>query len=280
MTWTGPARAEAHTAALKVPEQMGIVRSKSSFGVRVPDGVYGKIYSLLKSGATAPLRVQVSKLFRLGPVPQKASAQDVQAWAQKCSWQVRVVKALGPGHWLVGSAVDPPSVFPAFNGQAVLIQPVRQRASAQAVVQSGSLPTLARTDKDDEDPWIHQDPGRLTAPLKACHPAPRQLRRQILPGRFKAPLSAGSRTRSLGFLHLSRLCKGLSRTRPLSVLRSRIAGPRTCNPSITRSEPSTTSSLRCRQTWHSSFRPASPRLLQHKVSSRLLCKQVLKNCVA
>ena len=42
VVWTGPVRAEAHTAALKVPEQMGIVRSKSSFGVRVPEDAYGK----------------------------------------------------------------------------------------------------------------------------------------------------------------------------------------------------------------------------------------------
>ena len=57
---------------------------------------------MLKSGAEAPLRVQVSKLFRVGPVPQKASSQDVQASCQ------------GPrARTLVGWAtVDPPSVFP------------------------------------------------------------------------------------------------------------------------------------------------------------------------
>ena len=160
IVWTGPHRADVATAALKVPEQLGIVRSKAGFGASVPESAYAKVYSMLKAGAAPPPRVQVSKLFRVGPIPQKAGAREVQAWADKCSWQVRVIKALGPGHWLLGSPVDPPSVYPAFNGQTVLIQPVRQKGPAQAVLQSGTLPTPATVAAGDTDPWLQSDPWK------------------------------------------------------------------------------------------------------------------------
>ena len=61
------------------------------------------------------------------------------------------MKALGPGHWLVGSAVDPPSVFPAFNGQTLLSQP----ASAS-----------------EPDPWLRNDPWKQCRTSRGLPAAP------------------------------------------------------------------------------------------------------------
>ena len=57
----------------------------------------------------------------------------------------------------LGSAVDPPSVWPAFNGQTLLIQPVQQRGQRQAVVQSGTVPPTHSASSTD-DPWANGDP--------------------------------------------------------------------------------------------------------------------------
>ena len=167
VVWTGSARADATTAALKVPEQLGIVRSKGSFGVRVPELLFSKIHSLLRPGVPPPTRVQVTRLFRVGPIPQKAG----QAWANLCSWQVRVMKSLGPGHWLLGSNVDPPSVYPAFN----------ERQGRQAVVQSGVLPTTACS-ASTEDPWTHTDPWKTYRTAKGL-PTPSKVPAPQLPAR-------------------------------------------------------------------------------------------------
>ena len=175
VVWTGPHRADATTAAIKVPEQLGIVRSRSGFGIRVPEASYAKVYASLKPGISPPARVQVTKLFRLGPVPQRAGGKEVQARAALCSWQIRVIKALGPGHWLVGSAVDPPSVFPAFNGQTLLIQPVKSRSVGQAVVQSGSLPVSQAASASEQDPWLHNDPWKQYRSSRGLTAAPRQV---------------------------------------------------------------------------------------------------------
>ena len=69
VVWTGPNRVDAVTAAIKVPEQLGIVRSRSGFGMRVPEASFAKVYASLKPGTEPPTRVQVTKLFRVGPVP-------------------------------------------------------------------------------------------------------------------------------------------------------------------------------------------------------------------
>ena len=94
-----------------------------------------------------------------------------------------MIKSLGPGHWLLGSAVGPPSVYPAFNGQTLLIQPVQQRGQQQAVVQSGTMPP-ASVPASTEDPWLHGDPwqsyraaqGMTTGPK----PAPSASAREVV----------------------------------------------------------------------------------------------------
>ena len=75
VVWTGPNRGEATAAAIKVPEQLGVVRSRSGFGLRVPDAAFAKVYATLKPGIPPPTRVQVTKLFRIGPIPQKAGSK-------------------------------------------------------------------------------------------------------------------------------------------------------------------------------------------------------------
>ena len=195
IVWIGASKAEAMKASLQVQGQLGIVRAKARFGLRVPAARFTKIFAALKPDHTAPTRIQVKALYRVGPIPAGAGATEIQQWAVKASWQVRVIKALGATHWLLGAASDPPTVYPAFNGQTVLITKVPPRHPPQPVVQSGSFSsrtshtstaTGSNTGSDAKiDPWLQSDPWSSYRPTKsgpisftstaATAPAPRQL---------------------------------------------------------------------------------------------------------
>ncbi|CAE7736117.1 unnamed protein product, partial [Symbiodinium sp. CCMP2456] len=164
--WIGGQRQDAVKASLQIPEQRGLVRSKDRFGLRVPEARYEAAYGLIRPGQTAPNRVAVQYLFRVGPVPAGADATAVSTWAAKFNWSIKIIRASGPSHWLVGAAQQPPSAWPLFNSQTVLINPVHQREVRQSVVQSGSLstkaqatpPAAAKEPRAAEDPWLFSDP--------------------------------------------------------------------------------------------------------------------------
>ncbi|CAE7258026.1 unnamed protein product, partial [Symbiodinium microadriaticum] len=169
--WLGTSRGDAVRAALQTPEQLGIVRAKARFGLRVPAARFAAIFANLRPGQMIPNKVAVNQLYRIGPLPQTASAEAIVDWATRAGWQVRVIKALGARHWLLGASAPPPSVYPAFNGQTILVNPVGARPTAPPVVQSGNLgpravtgpPRTEPASMKPEDPWVHFDPWRAAA---------------------------------------------------------------------------------------------------------------------
>ena len=208
--WIGPWRPEALKAALQIQDQRGLVRAKGRFGLRVPEARHDAVYAQLRPGQPVPAKIAVSSLFRVGPIPTGADAAALCTWANKFGWPIRAIKALGPSHWLVGSAKSPPLAWPLFNGQTVLINPVQQREQSAPVVQSGTFapsaasgpfpvrPTLPaprnpRTLGYFPTRGVRQAPS-LLLPLRACpllHFPPPAL---LLPARSLAPLSSGSNT--------------------------------------------------------------------------------------
>ena len=183
--WIGTQRAEAVKAALQIQDQRGLVRAKGRYGLRVPEARFATVFGQLRPGQTAPSRIAVSHLYRVGPVPQSADAQALTTWAAKFSWTVKVLKALGPSHWLLGSSEEPPLEWPLFNGQTILVSRVQQRTATAPVIQSGSFQTaapapVAQTTKDGksgEDPWLTSDPwSNARSTLSSFGGRPSQLR--------------------------------------------------------------------------------------------------------
>ena len=169
VVWLGSSRAEAVKASLQVQGQLGLVRSKDRYGLRVPDARHGAVFQQLRPGQAVPTKVTVSKLFKMGPVPAGADAISVEKWATGGGWSVKVLKALGPQHWLLGSNTEPPVAYPAFNGQTVLVSKVQQRSNPAPMVQSGQLqsrplPGPAASSHQGEDPWNHSDPWSSALP--------------------------------------------------------------------------------------------------------------------
>ena len=172
IVWLGPTRAEAIKASLQVPGQLGLVRARDRYGLRVPESRHEAIFKQLRPGQAAPSKLDVKHLWRMGPVPANADAAAIQAWANGSKWTVKVLKALGPQHWLLGSQVEPPQAYPGFNGQTVMVTKVPQRAAPTPIVQSGHLqgrqtsaetPLSAPRSSTEEDPWLTNDPWAKAA---------------------------------------------------------------------------------------------------------------------
>ncbi|CAE7231259.1 unnamed protein product [Symbiodinium sp. CCMP2456] len=190
IVWLGNSKAEVLKLSLQVKGQLGIVRSRARFGIRVAATKFEQTFGQLRPGQVAPAKVEVKHLFRVGPLPAGAGADEIREWAMKAAWQVRVIKALGASHWLLGAAGEPPSVFPAFNGQTVLITKLPQRAPQRSELQSGSFnsrQSFPSGQRAEEDPWNLSDPWSsytakqklqaTSAPLQPANtaPAPRHL---------------------------------------------------------------------------------------------------------
>ena len=168
--WIGGCRAEALRASLQVPGQLGLARVKSRYGLRIAEARFAEVFAQLRPGQMVPTKVQVSKMFRLGPLPPEAGATEIVTWAGKAAWNVKVIKSLGARHWLLGAAQDPPAAFTSFNGQAVLIEPLNRRETAPPVVQAGTrlaVQTTRASTKPStpvgDDPWLHNDPWAQAA---------------------------------------------------------------------------------------------------------------------
>ena len=198
IVWLPGGRSEAERLALLVPHQHGLVRGRNRYGLRVPAAEFSATFKQLRPADAVPENIQVRLLFKVGPLPAKASQEELAQWAGKLGWKVKVLKMLGPAHWLVGSASSPPTTLPTFNDCPVLIAAVPSRAAAKPVVQAGRLPdlpasapatssqTFAGDASHPTDPWgaYLQQQGRAIRPpqqptsLKA-NPGEVQLQAQV-----------------------------------------------------------------------------------------------------
>ena len=159
--WMSASRGEIERQAALMPEQHGLVRGKSRYGIRVPTRDFERLFRQLRPGETVPVSFDVRALYKVGPLPPGATADAVLQWAKQLHWQLRVLKTLGPQFWLVGAAEAPPSETLTFNQQPVLVSPVKSRENPQPVLQAGGPLPVARKQtpvSESADPWLHNDP--------------------------------------------------------------------------------------------------------------------------
>ena len=162
--WLTATRAEAVRQAALLPSQHGLVRSRNKFGVRVPSQNFAEAFQKLKPTDTVPIDIEVRELYKLGPVHIGATSDKIAAWATALKWPVRVLRSLGPAHWLLGAASPPPTECPCLNGTPVLVTKLPGRSQqAPVVISHGPIqrPPAAKQVQQhnlDADPWDTQDP--------------------------------------------------------------------------------------------------------------------------
>ena len=164
IVWITGSRSEAVRQATLLPSQHGLVRSRNKFGVRVPSGNFTEAFQKPRPSETVPVEIEVKELFKLGPVHIGATSEKIAAWAPALKWPVRVLRSLGPAHWLLGAASPPPTECPRLNGTPVLITKLPGRSQQTPVIISHSpiqrVPPAKQHQQHDltEDPWDVQDP--------------------------------------------------------------------------------------------------------------------------
>ena len=167
VVWMGESRHEVVRACMSVPEQLGLTYTRTRYGIRVAAAQYERLHAKLKPGIAVPSRIQVSSVYRLGPVPASAGPAQILEWAAQLQWPLRILKPAGHRHWQVGASSPPPANVLGWDDCVVLATPIEHGTKAPSVVRSGRLPrtdskpdTPESKDGDGQDPWLHTDPWR------------------------------------------------------------------------------------------------------------------------
>ncbi|CAE7650916.1 mspIM [Symbiodinium sp. CCMP2456] len=169
VVWAPGEKDEVARLSLQVPDPLGLVGAKRRFGIRVAEAAFEAAWAIVRPHQDAPPKVEVTGLYKLLSAPPQVRGTDIQDWAKQMGWDVRPLRCMGPGQWLLGAGGPPPAGLLSINQQAVLVQAVAPRQSARPVVCAGRAPRPSTgsttTQGPDEDPLAANDPWRsyLTA---------------------------------------------------------------------------------------------------------------------
>ena len=184
--WLSGDREEAARFCLQIPDhQLGLIRSRQRYGVRVADASYQAAWAKLKPGVDQPPKVEVNGLYKLLSVPPELRGQDLQEWGKTVKWPLRPLRCLGPRQWLVGAQGPPPEGLHSINSHAVLIQPVAPRAGTKPILKAGrnSRPQVPQPSPASAvDPMQVNDPwSQYLSTNAAVTPKPAQNRQPDAP---------------------------------------------------------------------------------------------------
>eukprot|EP00435_Cladocopium_sp_Y103_P041779 s764_g11.t1 len=169
---------KASTITAKLTGVAGLVRGKSSIGIRMTNASFDTAWAVVYP-QTQPADVSNKWTFKLEPLPYGCNAEMLTEWGEHVKWKLRPLKAVVPKAWLICTGDEPPAGPLSFNGHPVLprkMQPrtatkeqtilagPRARYSADAA-QASSSQAIANT----TDPWwtYMQRRGLTPAPQPA-----------------------------------------------------------------------------------------------------------------
>ena len=126
---------------------LGIVRGRSTLGVRVRASEYGLVRKMIDPSWSSDgvlTDIVVSRRWKLAPLPPQADKRFIQDVLTKLGWKAVPLKQISAQAWIIGAACAdaPPTDNFQLAGKPVLIteQLARKQATAQEVVVAGSSP--------------------------------------------------------------------------------------------------------------------------------------------
>ena len=123
-------------AALQVQNQLGLVRSRQRYGVRVVVADYERAHKFLKPDFEPPAQLKLTHMYKASSLPHGARFQDVASWLAKLAWKAKPLRQLSVQQCLIGAESPPMPSLHSFNGSPALLQPAPTRAPRQPVVQA------------------------------------------------------------------------------------------------------------------------------------------------
>ena len=155
---------KAGAVSAKINGVAGLVRGKSSLGIRVSSNQFETAWKLVYPTEQAPLDVPNRMTFKLEPLPYGCSPAMLQEWSEHVKWPFRPLRATGPKSWLVCAGQKPPEGPLAFNGHPVLPRflPPKQIQTTQPILagprasyNKTSVPSSNNTtNASASDPWM------------------------------------------------------------------------------------------------------------------------------
>ena len=134
--WLQSGHAEALQQAAKCPQQCGLVRNRTGYGLRVLVGEFAKVYKEVFPSREVPCTVK-GPLAKLKPLPG-VTMPVLQNWMDGQGWTARPLKMLDSVTWLVTMSELPKSPFLYFGDSQILIKEVSRRGEpAKSLVVAG-----------------------------------------------------------------------------------------------------------------------------------------------
>lgn len=120
--WIEGSWAHLSTIAMKTKHAMGIVKNKSSLGIRFQKEHYPEAWKQLCPEKEFPSEIEMAHLYKIEPLPHGTSATMLETWGRNNNWPIKPVKPLGPTTWLAGSDSKAPSDIVKFNGRPLIVK--------------------------------------------------------------------------------------------------------------------------------------------------------------
>ena len=176
--WTNNDRTATEVLSAKISNCLGLVRSKTNFGLRVRAGDFDAAWKVAHPNEPAQSKTAGDLVYKIEGLPFGCSVNMLENWLRLQQWKAIPIRALGSQTWLVRTEHQPPEGLLMFNTTPVLVRflPPKQDTRLQTLVgpkpkskgPGVPLPPLA------EDPWSAWTGPRPT-PATAASPAQRQL---------------------------------------------------------------------------------------------------------
>ena len=153
--WLKEDEAEASVLAVKAPGCLGLVRGKSSLGLRFHQDSFEKAWETLNPGLPPPTSIDGDIVYKAEGLPFGTTSDTLRAWLQSMGWEAVPVRSLGPQSWLIRTASHPPQGIPMFNSCPILLRhlPARMTSNAPVVLGPKSSKTATTLPQMQGDPW-------------------------------------------------------------------------------------------------------------------------------
>ena len=153
---------------------LGLVRGKTSLGLRFKDADFATAWSVLHPSLPLPAKSSGDQIYKIEGLPFGCTADMIQKWAKATTWDCVPFRAMGPQSWLVRTDVLPPEGVPMFNTHPVLIRHLPPRQTQQPPLLLGPRPKVSDKAEHGQnlavDPWASWKGPRLT-PSAASAPS-------------------------------------------------------------------------------------------------------------
>lgn len=157
VVWAGEDAHQLTMQSSMMPQSLGLVRGKNTYGVRVRAADFSKVWATLHPGQDEPKPVAGDKMYKLEGLPFGVTSQALGEWAKAAKWSCQPIKALGPQSWLVRAEQAPANDMLWYNSTPILVRflPPKIHKNEPVVVGPRSLKSSGPDpfQMPQNDPW-------------------------------------------------------------------------------------------------------------------------------